>query len=470
MATAVKDKKELAEQELAETLAKLGGFIDKDLPALREEVKAAKTAAEELKAVDVEGVVKELEKLKASHETMMTMLTRNSKSPGFVPGMEDASKKFSVVRVLNASKVGWEKAGAGFEKECMDAWQAKLKASGAMGDDKMGGFWIPDQVIPDVITAIYARSVFFNLNGDGQTRVSVLDGLVGGNVKVPKVTGGMVAYWVGEEEAPSESMDTAGDISLSPKKLMLLVKLTDSMRRFGGFGFENILRNDMIATAAEKVDWTVPYGNGGNDMPRGIVNTNGIKIFSAEKGGYGVLGTDSLAGSAFQATWAGKALTYDILDLMNLALEEDKIRQLPSAVMITSPRALSYLRRLKVDYYSGQSTNQGYLLGLPILSDEKLGAIIGAFDKTPQISASNYAGKSVGATPTSSSTVNCTDVFKGNLSEVLVGRWSGLEIETDNGMGPGFKSDHVYTKLRMYMDVGIRQPRAIIVCPDAIVR
>jgi HK97 family phage major capsid protein len=266
-------------------------------------------------------------------------------------------------------------------------------------------------------------------------------------------------------------MDNAGDITMNPKKLMMLVKLTDSMRRFGGFGFENILRNDMINTAAEKFDWTVAYGNGGADMPRGIINTSGIKIFSAEKGGYGVLGTDSLADTGvFQATWAGAALTFDVVDLMNLALEEDKIRQGPSAIMITSPRALSYLRRLKVTYFSGQTSGQGYLLGLPILSDARLADIIGAFDKTPQIPSNNYAGKSVGATPTNAATVNCTDVFKGNLAEVIVGRWSGLEIETDGGMGPGFKSDHIYTKMRMYADVGVRQPRGIIVCPDAIVR
>jgi HK97 family phage major capsid protein len=472
MAAAVATKtKEESEKEIAECISKLNNFLDKDCKTLTEEVNGVKSKLEGLEKIQTENVVKELEKLRAGQEAVIKMIRTNSRAPSFVPGMEDASQKFSMVKVLTASKVGWKEAKAEFEKECMDAWQAKLKTAGAIGDDKMGGFWVPDQVIPDVIAAIYARSVFFSLGADGTTRVSVLDGLVGGTVKIPKVTGGMVAYWVGEEQAPAESMDNAGDITMNPKKLMMLVKLTDSMRRFGGFGFENILRNDMINTAAEKFDWTVAYGNGGADMPRGIINTSGIKIFSAEKGGYGVLGTDSLADTGvFQATWAGAALTFDVVDLMNLALEEDKIRQGPSAIMITSPRALSYLRRLKVTYFSGQTSGQGYLLGLPILSDARLADIIGAFDKTPQIPSNNYAGKSVGATPTNAATVNCTDVFKGNLAEVIVGRWSGLEIETDGGMGPGFKSDHIYTKMRMYADVGVRQPRGIIVCPDAIVR
>lgn len=461
----------IKEKELAELLTKITGFIDTDAKTMSDRIKAVEAATKQFEGVNITNVLTEIEKLKSGQERVASMIRTNSRHPAYVPGLEDPTeaKKFSVLRLCNASKIGWEKAGAMFEKEVCEAAQARLKAAGAIGDDKLGGFWVPDQVIPDVIAAIYARSVFFNLGADGSTRVSTLDGLTGGNVKIPKVTGGMVAYWVGEEEEPAESMDQAGDITLNPKKLMMLLKLTDSMRRFGGFGFEQLLRNDMINAAAEKFDYTVPYGNGSADQPRGILGTNGIKIYSAQSGKYGVLGTDALGGAQFQADWAGADLSFDVLDQMQLALEEDKIRLGPSYATILAPRSLAWLRELKVDNYSAQTTNRPYLLGLPVLSDARLTDIIGAWDKTPQISTSLKPGASISA-PTTSVVTKHTDVFKGNLAEVVVGRWSGIEIEDDNGRGPGFKSDHIYVKMRMYADIGIRQPRAIIVCPDAKVR
>lgn len=465
------DEKEQAEKQAAELLAKAGDFMTKDLPALTEDVKALKNSVEEFKKIDVASAVKEIEKVRAAQEKLSKQIRSDSRNPAFVPGLEDEVQKFSMIRMCMASRFGWEKAGAGFEKEVVDAAIKALhaKAGGAMGDDKQGGFWVPDQVIPDVIAAIYARSVLFNLSGDGTTRVSVLNGLTGGNVKIPKVTGGLVAYWVGEEEEPAESMDQAGDITLNPKKMMLLLKLTDSMRRFGGFGFEQMLRNDMINVAAEKFDWTILYGNGSADQPRGVLNTNGIKIYSIQSGKYGVLGTDALSGAQFQADWTGGSLTFDALDQMRLALEEDKIRLGSDYATISSPRAFAWLRELKVDNYSGQTSNQPYLLGLPVLSDARLTDLIGEFDKTPQILSNMKPGASIGA-PSASGTAKFTDVLTGNLREIVIGRWSGLEIEDDQGRGPGFKSDHIYVKLRMYADIGVRQPRGIILCPDGKVR
>ena len=58
----------------------------------------------------------------------------------------------------------------------------------------------------------------------------------------------------------------------------------------------------------------------------------------------------------------------------------------------------------------------------------------------------------------------------GNLSEVILGRWGGIQLTDDQGKGKGFTTDHIYIKMRMWVDVGIRQPRAIVWCPDATVR
>lgn len=468
MTTMTKVDQGAREQQLATLLAQLDGFMGKDLPTMTATIDELKKALGE-NVANTKNVVTEIEKIKAQQELVVKNI-RSRRGLGYVSGIED--QKFSLIKAMTGARFGFKSSGAEHEEAIMKAAMEAKAAGGQMGNDSLGGFFIPDQVIPEVIAAIYARSVFISLNGDGQTRVSVLDGLVGGNVKIPKIEGGLIAYWIGENEAAAESMHTAGDVTMNPKKIIVMVKLTDSMRRFGGFGFEAMLRNDMARALAEKVDYTLLYGNGSADQPRGLINTLGIKIYSAQSGKYGVLGTDSLAGAQFQADWQGADLTFDVLDNMGLALEEDKISLDATQYTITAPRGISWLRQLKVSNFSGQTADRGYILGLPMLSDARLGDIIGPFDKTPQIPSNNLPGESIGAPTTDTSPTGDlhTDVVRGNLGEVLFGRWSGLEIEDDGGKGLGFSSDHIYIKLRMYADVGVRQARALIVCPDAKVR
>ncbi len=319
---------------------------------------------------------------------------------------------------------------------------------------------MPGCAIPDVIQAIYTKSVFINLSGEGTTRVSVLDGLMGGNVKVPKFDGGLIAYWIGEEDDYAESQVKVGDVSMNPRKLGILVRLTDAMRRFQSYGFETLLRNDMSRAAAKKLDWTIAYGRGTDDMPKGIVNYD-IKFYQAETGN-----TLTRAEAEAFADWDGGTLDFDGLMDMELALQEDDIDLDSSQAWISCPRFFKNLKQLKVAHYTGQTDEKAYLLGAPFISDAALTGIIGAWDWSNQIPNNNLPGESPDF-QTDSVTQKYTDVFGGNLSNVLLGRWSGIEVEDDDGKGMGFTSDHTYLKLRMYADVSVRQERSLIMCPDA---
>ena len=157
---------------------------------------------------------------------------------------------------------------------------------------------------------------------------------------------------------------------------------------------------------------------------------------------------------------------------MQLNLEDDDIVVDASHRWVSSPRYFNRLKKIKIDHYSGQTTNQAYLLGMPMISNAKLADIIGPFGKSTQIPSNQLPGASLNAptTDTSPGDDRFTDVFGGNLNNVLLGRWGGIEIEDDAGKGRGFTSDHIYMKLRLYADVAIRQERAIIVCPDALAR
>jgi len=427
--------------------------------ATREKVKGLLTMVEQFKGLEASKILAQLELLKAKQESFTEMVKRSKHGP-YISGIED--QKFSILRAMVAIRTGnWK--GAEEEQKLMEA--VREKASQSVGDDKRGGFFVPDQVIPDVIGGIYTRSVFINLVGEGTQRISVMEGLTGGNVHIPKFDGGLVAYWIGEEDEYAESQTDVEDVTMNPKKMGILVRITDTMRKLGSFGFEQLLRRDMERAAAKKLDWTILYGSGSDKMPRGVANTPGIKIYSAQSGT--VVDHDTLATA--QADWDGAVLDFDGLDNMLLALEEDDITLDESSAIIAAARYFRGLKQLKVDNYSAQAVNRPYLIGAPMLPDSRLRDIIGEFDKSNQIPTTNKPGASVGA-PTDSTTEKYSDVLAGNLSTIVLGRWAALEIDSDMGKGKGFTSDHEYLKLRLYADVSVRQGRELILCPDAKVR
>ena len=429
------------------------------------------TKVDEFKDVRGQDVLEGIEKIKAAQVALANAI-RSSKRGIYVPGLGDEGRKFSILKTVVLTKMvgfddqaAWEKQDAGFEFEVMKA--AREKASQNASDFAAGGAFIPDQVIADVIMSIYTRSVWVDLTGDsGETNISVVDGLVGGTVTVPKFKGGMVAYWIGEEDEYAEKTAATGVVTMNPKKLGILVKLTDAMKRFGAYGFEELLRRDMARAAAKKLDHTIMYGPGGAHSPRGIINIDGVKFYdTATRTVYAT----KAAMLAAVSDMTSADLTFDSVDDMQLALEEADIEESAARRIISAPRAFSWLRQLKTLNFTGQTSGQPYLLGAPMISAARLQEMIGQYRKTTQIPTTNLPGASAGV-PTTSAVAKHTDVFLGEMSEIVLGRWGGIEVEDDGGRGKGFTSDHTYVKLRTYLDLGYRHAESLIVTPNAKVR
>lgn len=468
-----KDVKAAAEQELAKQIHDSVSSLNKGVTALKEDITSMKQEITELKTLDTASVLEEFEKLKAQNEKTMEAIRNNSNNPGFIPGLEDkkVSDKFSMTRCLIAVKTGnWKNAG--FEKEIIDI--ATKSAGQVIGVQSDGGFFVPDQVIADVITGFYAKSAFINLDGEGNTRVSVLDGLFGIPVKIPKFMGGVIAYWIGEEDDYVMSKAQVGNVTATPKKLGTLIRLTNEMQRFPSYGFETLLRNDMTRAMAKKADWTIIYGSGTADMPRGIMN-----MISATKIAAGVAAgrapeSVQVFNAATGAMWDGSdiadwdiaELNYDGLDEMRGALEDNNIDLESSFATMAAPRYFRRLKQLKVKNFDGQSSDQPYLLGIPMLTDNKLQDIIGQFGRTTQLASAQKPGASIGGI-TDETALKSGDVICGNWNEVIFGRWSGIEIEDDKGEGTGFIKDQTYIKTRMYADVMMRHEASLVVCPNA---
>lgn len=424
------------------------------------EIKRLQSLHKDLEGVELSKVFKNIDLVMQKQEQIIGQI-RLSKGGIYVPGLGEEKTKFSIQRAARAI-VNKEWGDAGFEKEVFDeAKKAMTKGTGhIIGVDSQGGFFVPDQAIAEVIGAIYANSILIALDGTGTNRVSVLNGLTGIPVTIPKFLGGMLAYWIGEQDRYVESAVKTGNVEMRPRKLGVLTRITDEMRRFASFGFEALMRQDMIRAAAALIDYTIVYGTGTNNMPRGVLKADGVKHYYAETHSETPPAGDALGGE----------LGFDDLDNMRGVIEDQNIPLNSSWATIANPRYFRRLRQTKVTQYAGQLTGHSYLLGGPNFNDDAMRAVIGDFGKSTALPATNTAGQTEGLTPDDATDTNFGDVISGNWSEVIFGRWGGLEMAEDGGVGKGFPTDETYIKMRMYADVEFRSPESMIIATDVRMR
>lgn len=422
---------------------------------------------------DVDSIVKRYDEIKAAMENVAKSVRRSSAAVLGLPGAEDEVENFSMLRLSCAiAKGDWSLAPK--EKGLIDEW---VKRSTHVADaNARGGTFVPDFVIGDVIGAIYAKSAWINLDGqgEGETMISVINGVPGLTGSIPKVIGGVVSYWVGEEDEIAASATSTGDLTYALRTLGNLCKITQRMREYGSIGFEAFFRNDMVRSMVAKIDKTIPYGSGTQHAPKGFMKTAGYtggpQVFSAKKG---ALCDPTSTGPTPPGTNSGAEINFDHLDEMIGLCEDADLGDGSgaNAAFIFHPRTKRRVKQIKVDNFSGQSSGQPYLLGLPRLPDSRLQEVIGPFATTTAIPTKQTAGQSVGWTAADPNVKRCSDVFySSSWSETVLIRGQGVRVEDDGGKGKSFAAGIMYVKMTGDFDVLNRRPENIVVCPDGFSR
>lgn len=466
-------------EALARELAGNLENINKGVSAIRDEVTRNAAALAEVSGstkqlrIDVDSTVKKYDEIKATMDSVTRQIRKSSAQAMGIPGAEDDIEGFSMLRVSTAVATrDW--ANAKVEKAKLDEWVTRNTHVADI--NSRGGTFIPDFVIADVIGAVYAKSAFINLDGagDGETLISVINGVPGLNGTIPKVNGGIISYWVGEEDDLVASQMTAGDLTYALKSLGNMAKITQRMREYATPGFEAFYRNDMVRSLVAKLDNTIPYGSGTAHTPTGIVRRagylDGPQVFSAKTG---AICAPTAAGATVPGSNTGAELTFDHLDEMMGAVEDADLGtgEDSSASFVFATRTKRRVKQLKVSNFSGQTDGQPYLLGLPRLPDSRLAEVIGRFVTSTQIPTKQTAGQSVGWTPADANVKRCADVFYSSAwAETVLIRGMGLRIEDDGGKGVGFARGTLFVKILGDFDVVQRRPGNIVVCPDAYCR
>jgi HK97 family phage major capsid protein len=370
-----------------------------------------------------------VEEIVKQHKELETRISEMEKrTPGVsVPGLEGKEKDFSLQRAINAIVTGdWKNAG--FEKEVFNASEKKAMSAGS---DTAGGYIVPNELLSDFIEFLRAKPVV------SQMGATVLTGLNGVPVEIPKQTGGATAYWVGENQAITESALTFGQIALSPKQVSGLVKLSSRLLRLSNPSVEAMIRNDLQAVLANAIDYACLRGSGASNEPIGIANTSGINSVTLGSGNGAALNWDNILEMQYQ-------LQLDNAFTGNLGY-------------IFHPTTRKNLLKQKVAQYSGDTSGE-YIIQ-PIISDGQLQNWLGyKYAMTTQVPINLGVGSGT-----------CTEVYFGNWSELIIGQWGGLEIMASRETSDAFEKNQVWVRIIQEVDLAVRHPESFCLINTATI-
>jgi HK97 family phage major capsid protein/HK97 family phage prohead protease len=229
-------------------------------------------------------------------DTRSTKVEHRIESTKEVGLNEKETRSYSFLRALNyLANPGDKQAAeaAAFEREISEA------ASKAYGKPA-NGLMVPNEVLRRDLTAGTNSAGGFTVATDllagsfiellrnrlalANVGATVLNGLQG-NVAIPKQTGAATAYWVGEGSAPTESQETLGQVTMSPKTVGAFVDYSRRLLLQSSVDVEQMVRNDLARVIALEIDRAGLYGSGSSNQPLGLINTAGINTVSLT--GYG---------------------------------------------------------------------------------------------------------------------------------------------------------------------------------------
>ena len=179
--------------------------------------------------------------------------------------------------------------GSAIPKEVMENIQRQLNPFGvsmsrdlSVGTPTAGGNLVATNLLAGSFIELLRNKMVL-----AQAGMRILPGLVG-NVAIPKQTAAGTAYWVtAEGNAPTESQQTFGQVTLSPKTVGAFTDFTRQLLLQSTPGIDGLVQTDLVTVVALAIDKAVLHGANANGEPCGIYQTSGIGAPSAANMGWG---------------------------------------------------------------------------------------------------------------------------------------------------------------------------------------
>jgi HK97 family phage major capsid protein/HK97 family phage prohead protease len=325
---------------------------------------------------------------KLGSRAMDTPITSNDIKANDLGLSEKETRQFSFVRALNyLANQGDRQAreAAAFEIEVGEAAAKRYERSSngivvpnevlrrdlVVGTPSAGG----DLVATDLLAGSFIE-LLRNRMAMMQAGVTMLTGLQG-NIAIPRQTSAATAYWVGENQSPTESQQAIDQVNMTPKTVGAFVDYSRRLLLQSSIDVEGMVRADLARVIALELDRAAIYGSGSSNQPLGLVGTTGI-------------GTETVTGAG----------TFQEL----IAMETD---------VATANADAGSLR------YIMNAAGRGGLKSTP----KSTSAVAAGFV---------YENDEVNGYPVIvSNQLQGNDVLFGDFSQFVVGMWSGLDLTVD---------------------------------------
>lgn len=217
-----------------------------------------------------------------------------------------------------------------------------------------------------------------------------------GNIAIPSQTGAGTGYWVAENVAATESAQTVGQVTMSPKTVGAFTDYSRRLLLQSSIDVEAFVRADLAMVIGLAMQLAAIQGGGSNE-PTGIIATSGIGSVAG--------GTNGAAPTYAHMVDLETALGNANADAGNLAY-------------LTNSKVRGKLR--KTEEFA--STN-----GRPVWTSMPgmpgVGEVLGY---------SAYVSNSVPSDLTKGTASGvCSATIFGNWSDLLIGMWGGLDVMLD---------------------------------------
>ena len=394
----------------------------KKLNAVKDEI-LTKTATDKAEhKADMDKVNKDLTKLNDIWEKDIKQYVDEVRKRNVTLGMDKTEvAKFDFGMALRGI-VNNDWADAGFEKEVFD--NARKKSSNA-SEGAAGAYLIPVEVAGTIIDLAAADVVMMKMG------VTTFTGLAG-ELPIPKVTGRPSLQWVGEEESPTATETTFGEIVLRPKTASALAKISKKIIKQSRGVVDMIVRQQLQKAFSLGLETAFINGLGNEKQPLGLLRMAG---FTADP-------TGAVAGDRFTHTMAAKMIA--AVDNANMLKSTGKYSYL------MHPNTKWGLKMEKVKQYSGDTA--GAFVVNPMMSDAMLRDMIG------------YDINTTTLMPMSNTNTRSPVVF-GDFSQYAVGMWGGMELsaseEAGSSTGSAYTQRQVWVICFQDIDTGVMDPTGL---------
>lgn len=299
----------------------------------------------------------------------------------------------------------------------------KQRDTYAVGSPTTGGYTVQTDLLEQEFIELLRNQAMVM-----QLGASFLSGLVG-NVDIPGQASAETAYWVGENEAVTQSEGTFKQIPLRMKTVGALSVFTRSMMMQSSIDIEMRIRNSFARTMALAIDKAALSGTGLANQPRGILNTSGI-------------GSISLGANGGSPTWGS------VVGLMREIQIENAM--LGGTSWLTNPHVLSKLMTTPIQ--SG-GTEGNFILKEP-------GNILCGYPF--------YTTNQVPADLTKGSGTDLSALILGNWPELIIGEWGVFEVLANPFADNAFAAGSIKVRCMQSVDINIGNPEAFAVITDMI--